>query len=133
MKTTKPLKIFIVNEDMLSASIYEQYIYNIGHTDVSVFNNGISCMYNLTQKPDIIFLDQGTDVATSLEILKKIKQIDYDVYVIFLVDEENMQTAINAFKYGAFECVVKSESNGKNIKYILEKISAIGEMLHKQN
>ena len=57
----------------MTALLYEQFIQNLGFTDVSSFTDGMSCLNALTNEPQIIFLDHDMGTMNGLEVLKKKK------------------------------------------------------------
>lgn len=131
MKANKPFKIFIVDDDLFCLNIYEQHLHNMGYFDISLFESGTSCLNNLTKQPDIIFLDHGMDALNGEEVLKKIKRSNPNIYVVFISGKEDLETAVNSLRYGAFDYIVKGQNDGKRIEQVLERIHQIKEMLIK--
>jgi polysaccharide export outer membrane protein len=123
------LKIFLVDSDPFCLNIYQQRLNNLGYGDVTQFNSGNDCMDNLAQKPDVIFLDYRMDVANELELLKKIKRFNPDIYVVFTTSPEDIETVTNSLKYGAFDYVTKKDHEPEGAGKILATIYEIGEML----
>src|SRR3954466_3149319 len=101
METNDNVRIFLVDDDAFCMSLYKQHLNGLGYYDVMGFNNGPDCLNNLTLKPHIIFLDHGMDYLTGLEVLKKIRACDPEIYVVFLSGQANIITAVKALKLGA--------------------------------
>ena len=133
MELTTSLKIFVVDDDKLCLNIYEQHLLNLGYTDVETFDNGTSCLNNLIRQPEVIFLDHGMDILNGIEVLKKIKRFDPDIYVVFISGQEDIETAVNSLKYGAFDYIVKGAHEAKRIKQVLDKINEVRELLKKRD
>lgn len=131
MKPKKPFKIFIVDDDLFCLNIYEQHLHNMGYANILLFDNGLSCLHNLTEEPDIIFLDYGMDELNGLDVLKKVKYSNPSIYVVFISAQDDIETAVDSIKYGAFDYIVKGQNDGKRIEQVLEKIDHIKEMLEK--
>jgi DNA-binding NtrC family response regulator len=129
MNTIDKLKIFLVDDDPFCLNLYQQYLNSIRYDDITCFNNGPDCLNFLIQQPDIIFLDHGMDNLSGLEVLKKIKRFNPDIYVVFLSGQENIATAVSALKYGAFDYIVKGDEQLENIAKVLGKVSEIKELL----
>ena len=104
------LKFFIVDDDKYCATVYEQHLKNHQLKDVTSFSSGEECLDELYQKPDIIFLDHNMEDLNGFEVLKKIKRYDPNIYVIMVSAQENIDTAVNALKYGAFDYIVKDST-----------------------
>lgn len=133
MKNINQFKFFIVDDDTFCANIYEQYLIGISHTDITYYNNGNDCLNNLDKKPDIIFLDHNMDGITGFEVLKKIKRYDPNIFVVMISGQENIKTAVDALKYGAFDYLVKDNNVNDKITVIIDKIIAIKEIIRKSN
>lgn len=95
MEEQNKLKFFIVDDDVFCANLYTQHLKNNNYEDITYFSNGIDCLNNLTQQPDIIFLDHNMDDLTGFEVLKKIKRYDPNIYVIMVSGQENIGTAVD--------------------------------------
>lgn len=129
MVINRSLKIFLVDDDPFCLSIYEQHLSNLGIQSVTCFADGSNCLNNLTSQPDVIFLDHGMDILNGIEVLKKIKRFNPDIYVVFLSGQEDIETAVNSLKYGAFDYIMKGNNEMGRITQVLTKICEIKEML----
>lgn len=126
-------KIFIIDDDPFTTALYEQSLANLGYTDVSSYNEGLLSLNDLIQEPKIIFLDQNMDDITGLEMLRKIKRFDPNIYVVMVSGQEDIETAVKALKIGAFDYIVKGEGDIEKINQVLLKISNVQEMLKRSN
>jgi polysaccharide export outer membrane protein len=133
MKTVNSMKIFVVDDDEFCLSLYEQQIYSLGYTDVSTFKNGHDCIENLNLKPDIILLDHSMEDFNGYEILKKIKKINPDIYVVILSGQEDFSVISDTLHLGAFDFIVKSNKDIVNIQSVFEKIEAAKHRVKKIN
>jgi polysaccharide export outer membrane protein len=129
----KEFKIFITDDDVFSLNVHEQYLKNIHIHNISLFQNGMDCLSNLDKKPDIIFLDHNMDTMSGFEVLKKIKTTNPNIYVIMISAQENINTAVEALKCGAFDYIIKSDDVEKKIQLVIERIYQIQQKpLHEQ-
>lgn len=126
-------KIFIIDDDHFTTAIYEKSLSNLGYTDIQVFHEGLTCLNELINEPKIIFLDQNMDEITGLEMLRKIKRFDPNIYVVMVSGQEDIETAVKALKIGAFDYIVKGEGDLEKINHVLLKISNVQEMLKRGN
>jgi DNA-binding NtrC family response regulator len=131
MKNNTALKIFLVDDDKFCLSLYQLHLSNLGYNDVSLYNTGVECLNDLTIQPDVIFLDYNMDLYNGLDVLKKIKRFNPDIYVVFLSGQENLETAVNSLKYGAFDYLVKNDDVQQNIAKTLFKINQVKKMISK--
>jgi DNA-binding NtrC family response regulator len=132
METDKKFKIFLVDDDAFCMGIYQQHLASLGHKDVTGFGNGHDCLNHLTEQPDVIFLDYEMVNLTGLEVLKKIKRVNPDIFVIFLSGQANIMTAVNALKFGAFDYIVKGMHELDNMTKVLNKITDVIELMKRK-
>ena len=121
----KQTKIFLVENDLFSFDLYRRELQQMGFENIYLFLNGTTCLSNLSQKPEIIFLGHNMDDCTKLEVLKKIKCFDFSIYVIMVSAQENIQFAMSALKIGAFDFITKDHDTASNIKKVIRRIHAI--------
>jgi DNA-binding NtrC family response regulator len=133
MENIKNLNIFIVDDDVFCAELYKEHLLNTGYTNVTNYNNGQDCINNLTEQPNIIFLDYHMMPLDGLEVLKKIKRFNPDIYLVVLSGQEDMQVAINALKYGAFDYIIKGDKDLDMIQAVLHKIKNVMEIVEKKS
>jgi DNA-binding NtrC family response regulator len=126
-------KVFVVDDDQFTLSWYAQYIGNLGSYDVTSFDNSLACLNNLTQEPNIIFLDHRMDNLSGLEVLRKIKRFNPNIYVVFISGQEDIQVAVNALKLGAFDYIIKGEGDLQKIADVLKRISDIQNLLQNRS
>jgi DNA-binding NtrC family response regulator len=125
METPNKLKIFLVDDNAFCRNIYRNYLTNKGFSDILEFAGGPDCLNNLYRAPDVIFLDYGMDHLTGLEVLKKIRITNPNVYVVFLSGQANISTAIKALKLGATDYIVKGINELENMTKVLSKVSVL--------
>lgn len=131
MESTQHVRIFLVDDDVFSLNLTEQHIRNLAYDDVTPFESGTACLNSLEQKPDIIFLDHNMDTLTGFEVLKKIKRFNPNIYVVMLSAQENMKTAIDSLKFGAFDYIIKGDQQEEKIADVLKRICEIQTLLKK--
>ena len=129
----KTEKLFIVDDDALTANLYAQHLKNLGYEDVQLFDNGQDCLNALIEEPTIILLDHQMENLSGMEVLQKVKRFDPNIYVVFISGQEDIATAVDALKYGAFDYIIKGQNDLKSIEEVLVKIKNINEMLNRKD
>ena len=132
-KMENQFKFFIVDDDIFCANVYQQYLKNMNYSDITYYSNGNDCLINLNQSPDIIFLDHNMEDITGFEVLKKIKRYNPNIYVVMVSGQENIKTAVDALKYGAFDYVIKDNNVCDKMTQVIDKIIKVKEQLRKSN
>lgn len=97
----------------------------MGFDTVHHFLNGVDCLNNLNLNPEIVLLDHQMHHITGFEILKKIKRFNPNIAVIMVSGQEDMDTALDALRYGAFDYIIKNNKETSKIEKALEKISKL--------
>ena len=118
-------KIFLVDKDLFSLSVFRTELADLGYGDVSLFLNSTICFNNLYQQPHIIFLVYNSTDPLDFETFKKIKLYDSGIYVVIICDEGNRAFAENAMQHGVFDCIIKGENNMLKIKNVITRIESI--------
>ncbi len=108
----KPFTIFVLEDD-------EWYNKLLAHTislnpdyQVKSFFSAGEFFKNIHEKPDVVTLDYRLPDTTGEDVLEKIKQQSPDTEVIIISEQDNIETALNLLKNGAYDYIVKE----KNIK-----------------
>jgi DNA-binding NtrC family response regulator len=121
MATYPDLKIFIVDDDIFCLTLYEQFLRNLGYTDVTPYNCGDECLSQLKAQPGLVFLDYNMEGMNGIEVLKRIKAFDPSIMVYIITGQENAEVAAEAIKNGALDYVVKSSLSPARISSVMEK------------
>lgn len=124
--------VFIVDDDAFCRNIFRQHLINLGFTRIRTFADGQECLNNLTDQPDIVFLDYEMEPLNGLEVLRKIKRVNPDVYLIIVSGQEDMQVAINALKYGAIDYIIKGEQELAMMDKVLAKVDQVAALLEQR-
>lgn len=117
--------IFLVDDDALCLNLYQQFLKQLGYTNVRLFDNGNDCLESLdTLQPDIIFLDYNMDDLNGIDVLKQIKKFNPAITVLFISGQEDIEVAVNAMRQGAMDYIVKSSLNTEKMRTIMERIES---------
>ncbi|GAA0891223.1 response regulator [Fulvivirga kasyanovii] len=129
MKKSTQFKLFVVDDDPFYINLFAFQLSKLGYENVTTFSSGVACLENLDQKPDVVFLDHNMDTYSGYEVLKKIKRYDPNIYVVMISAQEEIKTAVDALKHGAFDYIQKGDNETKRIKSVLIKIHEVKELL----
>ena len=121
-------KVFIVDDDRFHLELMNQILTSEGFVDISLFESGVECLNQIHQNPDIIFLDHQMDVYSGYETLRKIKRYNPEIFVVMVSAQEEIKTAVDTLKHGAFDYFQKDEMLEDNVKQVIRKISEVKEL-----
>lgn len=131
MNTPEQFKIFVVDDDPFYLNLFKFQLDKLGYGKVTTYESGVDCLQYLQEKPDVIFLDHNMDIYTGYEVLKKIKRYDPNIYVVMISAQEEIKTAVNALKHGAFDYIQKGDDEIHKIKTVLSKIHDVKDQLER--
>jgi DNA-binding NtrC family response regulator len=129
MKNAEDLKFFIVDDVEMCLETTKMYLQNLGYHDIKCFSSGHECLNDLIEKPDVVFLDHEMPEITGVEVLKKIKRFDPDIFVVIVSGQETIQVAIDFLKFGAFDYIIKNGNESKAIEIVMSKVLAVKKLL----
>jgi two-component system response regulator AtoC len=100
-------KIFVVEDDPMYSKILQHKLSQDPEFDVRLFATGASFLRFLDDQPDVVTLDHSLPDMTGLELLKKIKGAYPGIQVIVLSAQEDVSTALEMLRNGAFDYIIK--------------------------
>jgi len=101
--------IFIVEDDKWYGEILQYHLSLNPDYQITRFMNGKDCLSQLHQKPDLITIDYSLPDMNGAELLKKIHQASPGVPVIVISGQEDIATAIDLYKKGISDYIVKDD------------------------
>jgi DNA-binding NtrC family response regulator len=121
---TQETNLFILNENKLQGTDLRNYLKSkFGVSiDISLFSDGASCLERVNEETQIVILDYSFYDKDGLSTLKKIKNINPKTEVIMLSSSEDMATAIESFRIGAKDYVIKGKGSRKKISDLVRRI-----------
>ena len=115
MKNINNLKIFILEDDVMYGSILQHYLSLNPDFEVKRFENSKDFFSRLHEQPDVVTLDYSMPDMDGSEVLKRIKEMHPTIQVIIISGQEDVGTAIDLLKNGAFDYIVKDDDTKDRI------------------
>lgn len=121
---TAGTNLFIVDSDRNAVNGLQQYLNNRFGTslNISTFYTGESCLKKIDNNTGLVILAYFLDGIKGNEILKSIKLINPKTQVIMHSSNDDMGIAIDSFRKGATDYVVKGDNSWKKISSLVNKI-----------
>ena len=121
---THVINLFIVDDNRLLAADLKHYLQGRfgGDIHITTFSDGESCLEKVGRDTHVVILDYYMDGKNGLEILKLIKAINPKTEVIMLSSNEDMAIAIQTFRNGAKDYVIKGEGSWKKVAKLVQLI-----------
>jgi len=124
---TEPINLYIVDDDklmILNLKVYLKHKFG-DHINITTFEDGESCLALIDKETHVVILDYFMTGKNGIDILKQIKTTNPKTEVIMLSSNEEMAVALEAFRAGAKDYVVKGDGYWKKI------INLIGNVVSK--
>ncbi len=109
MKNQKTLRVFILEDDVWYGSMLEHYLSLNPDYEIKRFDNCKDFFACLHEQPNVITLDYSMPDMDGAEVLKKIKAQNPQAHVVIISGQEDVGTAIDLLKNGAFDYIVKDD------------------------
>lgn len=124
--------IFIVEDDTWYADLLEYNLTLNPDYVVEKFTNAEDCLLNLYKRPMAITLDYSLPGCTGGEALAKISKSNPTIPVIMISGQEDITTAIDLLKEGAYDYIVKNDDAPKRLWRALTHIQE-NQQLKQEN
>ena len=124
-------RIFIVDNDPFSLTINKQVLKNLGCNDVTKFDNEIDFFRRLHEQPKVVLLDYRTNPQKGIEVLKAIKELQPETYVVFIAGPSGIIEALFSLNYGAFEYIIKDKRYAAVMQGVMNSIQQMENIIYK--
>jgi len=123
---TPGMNLFIVDDNALMLTGLRNYLEQRFGTslNISTFLTGESALRKVDADTNIVILDYFLEGENGNDVLTSIKRINSKTEVIMLSSNEDMGIAIESFRKGASDYVIKGENSWKKITSIVYNIVA---------
>lgn len=98
-----------MEDDVWYGSMLQHYLSLNPDYEVKRFDSPGKFFAALHEDPQVISLDYSLPDCDGAEVLKKIKEYNKNIEVIIISGQEDVATAINLLKNGAYDYIVKDE------------------------
>lgn len=118
----KKYKIFVVDDNFLFLKVLYKTLELNEMYEVIPISSGRECIERLNEQPDVVTLDYTLPDYNGKEILEIIKKQLPDTQVIIVSGQNDISTAVNLLKIGAYDYIVKGVDTREKITISIEKI-----------
>lgn len=126
------IKILVVDDEPMIVQTFEKILSNWGY-EVSTCYDGKNLFSVLAQKhPDLILLDVYLGESNGIQLLKKIIEEGWNIPVVIITGQANVNLAVEAMKEGAEDFIEKPVDLNR-LKVIIEKVLTQHRLLNQVN
>lgn len=133
MENHTPIRIYAVEDDPVYTK-FLAYIFDLNpEIEVHFFADGKSCINALHKLPNIITLDYSLPDMSGDEVLKAIRQTDPNIHVIIISGQEDISTAVDLLKFGAYDYIAKNDDTKDRLLMSINNASRNVTLLNELN
>jgi len=115
-------RIFVVEDNEWYNRLLVHTLSMDPEYEVKSFRTGTELLDSLHESPDAITLDYRLPDVKGNDLLRKIRQRDESIEVIVISEQEDVQTALDLLREGAFDYLVKNEEIQTRLHNAIRKI-----------
>lgn len=121
-KKSSVFRIFVVEDDPMYQRMIRYLMELNPDHEVHVFSTGQECLERLSLAPDLISLDYSLPDMTGEAVLRQIKTFDPSIGVLILSGQQDVGTAVQLLKEGAYDYVTKDSETKERLLNALDHI-----------
>lgn len=110
-----PFKILIAEDDKWYSELLKYHLSLNDEYVVECVDTGKALLKAMAGNPSVVTLDYSLPDCNGADLLKKIKQSHPNTEVIIVSGQEDVGTAINLLKEGAYDYIVKDDDTKQRI------------------
>jgi DNA-binding NtrC family response regulator len=122
MSVNKPYKIFVVDDEQLFRKILCKTLQVNKQYEVIPVSSGTECLKRLDENPDIISLDYRLPDINGRMVLQEIMKRKKPPQVIIVSGQNDIDTAIDLLKLGAYDYIVKGADAREKLSITIKRI-----------
>jgi DNA-binding NtrC family response regulator len=128
----KKVTALVVDDDSSFRLLVKHLLesYNAQQFEVLSERDGESALNTLKSNPNInlVLMDYLLGEGTGIDIIKRFKEENINVPIIFLTSSRDYRTAVEAFKYGAVDYLLKDSAMGISLPKTILKVLESAEI-----
>ncbi|MBL7925029.1 MAG: sigma-54-dependent Fis family transcriptional regulator [Bacteroidia bacterium] len=109
-------KIFIIEDDVMIASLIRQSLSKFDSFETSHFTTAEECLAKLHEQPDIVIIDYNLPGMDGLTFMKQVKAQCPGTLVIICSGQEDVQVVVSCYHNGANDYILKNDQMIANIE-----------------
>lgn len=127
------MNILLIDDEPNLLKLLKRPLVKHGHTITEAHNGkqGWKLFSECSNKFDVIVTDIKMPVLDGIELLKRLREKDYDIPVIIISGQEDIQPSIEVLRLGAFDFLLKP-FKAHDLLNILDKLQEIQDNKKKQ-
>lgn len=138
----QPFTVFVVEDNEWYNKLLVYTLSLNPDYNVKSFFSGKDALNSLQEKPDVITIDYRLPDMDGEELMRKIQAINPDIELIIISEQDDIKTAVELLKQGAYDYIVKEKdirdrllttvNNARKNSHLKERISTLEREVQKK-
>ena len=133
MALSLPFKIFVIEDNEWYGELLLHRLGQNPDHSVHRFATARACLDQLAEQPDLITLDYSLPDSKGEQVLRQIRERLPATEVIVISGQEDINTAVNMLRQGAYDYLVKDENTLDRLWNIVGKVSEQASLRRENN
>jgi DNA-binding NtrC family response regulator len=119
------MKVLVIDDDMEIQEMLEVFLQSLGLESAKALNAFEGLKQVAIYEPDVVLLDIHLPDRDGVDLLREIKHINKNIAVMMITGYKEAENVIEAFRHGAFDCLLKP-FNFEYMKNLLLQLKSRG-------
>ncbi len=115
-------KIYVVEDNDWYNRLLVHHLSMNPEFEVKSFFSGKELLEHLHERPDVVTIDYRLPDMKGSQLLKKIRDFDESIEAIVISEQEDLQTAVDLLREGAYDYLVKNDEMNTRLHNAILKI-----------
>lgn len=136
------MKVWCVEDDPVYAKFLEYGLRQNTNHNVTLFQSGKEFIQSFPEDVDVVTLDYRLPDVTCEQVIKQIKRLQPETNIVIISAQEDIATAVELVKKGAYDYIVKNEETKDRLRNVFnhlnekiqlkEELSTLRQQINKQ-
>jgi two-component system response regulator AtoC len=116
-------KIFVVEDDIMVATLIKQHLSKISDMEIFHFQNAEDSINNLHENPDIVTIDYNLPGMDGLTLMARIKAYNQNILCVLVSGQESLEVVVKSYKSGAQDYILKNDNLFANLENSIKNLA----------
>lgn len=125
------LKIFVVEDNEWYRKLLVHTISLNPDYSVKAFETGKELLNAMDERPDVVTVDYRLPDMLGSELMEKIRNIHPETAILAISEQEDIETAVDLLKLGAYDYIVKSNDIRNRLLNTLQHVQKQAKLIQR--
>jgi two-component system, NtrC family, response regulator AtoC len=125
------LKIFVVEDNEWYRKLLVHTISLNPDYEVKAFETGKDLLNAMDERPDVVTVDYRLPDMLGSELMQKIRNIHPETAILAISEQEDIETAVDLLKLGAYDYIVKSNDIRNRLLNTLQHVQKQAKLIQR--